>query len=222
MKKDKIKFVAGLGIACVLFAIASSWYAIHYNESRLVVPMDFSEYVFQVKDLPMICSITLLCLYVLFLFALMVKASIKNGRTVKNTQTTRKLNPKLGFLGFAGFLGFSGFWTYSVDQSVSPFIFFTFFGFFGFFFEGKMSNTLIDERYKENAMKAQLTALKTAFTVIVIALIVLCQGKLFGNLEYTLIAMIILLALTIGLTMFLSEYLLYRYDHDDQLDESEE
>lgn len=43
-----------------------------------------------------------------------------------------------------------------------------------------------------------------------------------GNLEYTLITLIIVIALSIALEIFLSEYLLYRYDHDDQFDESEE
>ena len=59
-----------------------------------------------------------------------------------------------------------GFWTYRVDQTIFPFVFFVFFGFFGFFYEGKMSNTLIDERYKENKMRAQSTANKTALSII--------------------------------------------------------
>lgn len=40
--------------------------------------------------------------------------------------------------------------------------------------------------------------------------------------EYALIATIIILSLALALGIFLSEYLLYRYDHDDQADESEE
>ena len=47
-------------------------------------------------------------------------------------------------------------------------------------------------------------------------------GKLFGNLEYTLVAAIIILSLALGLGIFLSEYLLFRYDHDDQAEESGE
>lgn len=43
-----------------------------------------------------------------------------------------------------------------------------------------------------------------------------------GNFEYTLIATIIVLSLALALGIFLSEYLLYRYDHDDHADESEE
>ena len=47
-------------------------------------------------------------------------------------------------------------------------------------------------------------------------------GKLFGNLEYTLVAAIIILSLALGLGIFLSEYLLFRYDHDDQAEEGGE
>ena len=43
-----------------------------------------------------------------------------------------------------------------------------------------------------------------------------------GNLEYTLIAVLIVLSLTVALDLFLSEYLLYRYDRADQLDEGGE
>ena len=85
-----------------------------------------------------------------------------------------------------------------------------------------MSNTFMDERYKENKMKAHLTANKTAINIIFLAALILGQGKLLGNLEYTLIALIIAVALSIALAIFLSEYLLYRYDHDEQFEGSEE
>ena len=40
-----------------------------------------------------------------------------------------------------------------------------------------------------------------------------------GCLEYTLIALVIVIALSIALELFLSEYLLYHYDHDEPFDE---
>ena len=43
-----------------------------------------------------------------------------------------------------------------------------------------------------------------------------------GCLEYTLIALVIVIALSIALELFLSEHLLYHYDHDEPFDESEE
>ena len=121
------------------------------------------------------------------------------------TNRTRKLNPQLGFLGFLD-LDLPGSW-----------IRFIFFGFFGFFYEGKMSDTLMDERFQENKNKAQLMALKIAFAVIIIALLFLSLGEYFKfmSIESLYRAGQILIALSIALSMFLSEYLLYRYDHDE-------
>ena len=222
MKKNKAKILTGCGIFCILLILVSSWYSVKFNDSRLVVPIDFNSYVFQVKDLPMIISVSLICIYVFALFITLIVSIRRNRQKTERTNTTRKLNPKLGFLGLLGFLGFAGFWTYSIDGSVSPFVFFLFFGFFGFYFEGKMSGTFMDERFRENAILAQLKAYKITFSIIIVALAVLCQGKLLGNFEYTLIAIIIVLSLALALGIFLSEYLLYRYDHGDQADESEE
>lgn len=136
-------------------------------------------------------------------------------------RTTRRVNPAFGLLGFFGFAGFLGFWTYHMDKSVFPFIFFIFFGFFGFFYEGKLSDTLMDERYQENKLKANYSANKTAMSIIFFATVLLGQGKLMGKLEYTFIAYIITVALSIALDLFLSEYLLYRYDHGKMPEESE-
>ena len=46
--------------------------------------------------------------------------------------------------------------------------------------------------------------------------------SLMDNLEYTIIALVIVIALSIALEIFLSEYLLYHYDNDEQFDKSEE
>ena len=222
MKTSKKKIWIGCGIFCVLSALLSSWYAVAYNDSRLVVPMDFKDYVFDIKDLPMIVSIFLVCVYLAALFVMLFIHGGKKRRQAKETDVTRKINPKLGCLGVLGFLGFAGFWTYPVDGTVFPFAFFLFFGFFGFYYEGKMSGTFMDERFRENIVRAKLKAYKITFGVMLIALIILCQGKLFGNLEYTLIAVIITLSLALASGIFLSEYLLYQYDHDDQAEEGGE
>ena len=97
---------------------------------------------------------------------------------------------------------------------IEPFVFFTFFGFFGFFFEGKMSNILMDERYKENAVRAELKAYRVGFGTVFALLILAGQS---GRFKADLVAPVLVagIALTVALTMFLSEYLLYRYDHDD-------
>lgn len=222
MKKINTKLTIFAGVVCALLVVLSSWYTITFNDSRFIAPMNFSEYTFRTKDLPMIVSGLLLVLYILYLCVLLVRGIITNKRKGVTGQSTRTINPKWGFLGFLGFFGFLGFWTYSVDRTIFPFVFFMFFVFFGFFYEGKMSNTFMDERYKENKIKAHMTANKIALAIIFVSILFLGQGKLIGNLEYTLIALIIVVALSIALEMFLSEYLLYRYDHDEQFDESEE
>ena len=128
---------------------------------------------------------------------------------------TRKLNPKLGFLGVLGFAGFLGIWSYQASNDVMPFIFFSFFGFFGFFFEGKMSNTLMDERYVENRMKAQLQAYRIGFSLTAITLIASSSGWLFHTNDGKLLFITISLSLSYAFVIFLAEYLLYRYDSKD-------
>ncbi len=222
MKKNKVKLWAGCGIFCIAAMVLSTWYAVTFNDSRLVVPMDFGSYSFIPQDLPMLLSVSLFGLYALALCFLLVKSIRKNKRDTTRTNRSRRVHPRLGFLGLLGFLGFAGFWAYPATGDVSPFLFFLFFGFFGFFYEGKMSGTLMDERFRENAARAQLITYRTTFSITLLALLILCQGKLLGSLEYTLIATIIVLSLTLALGIFLPEYLLYCYDHDDRIEEGEE
>lgn len=80
----------------------------------------------------------------------------------------------------------------------------------------------MDERYRENRAKARLKANGIAIDIIFIALLAVGSGKFAGSLEITLIAFVIAAAFAIALSVFLGEYLLYRYDHDDQTEESEE
>ena len=213
MKKCKWKAIIIPGIICVLILLASIWYSVKFNESRLVVKTDPETYEFSPKDLPMICSVVLTIAYGLYVMICLGKTSLQQKKAVLETNRTRKISPKLGFLGFFGFMGFMGFWTYSTDGRIFPFMYFMFFGFFGFFYEGKMSNTFMDERFKKNVNKAQLNALKVAFSLIIVEFVFLSLGSHFINLEYMLIVLHILIALSIALAIFLSEYLLYSYDH---------
>lgn len=216
MKKNKPLLLVGLGIACLAFLLGSVWYSLTFNGGRLVTPTDFSAYVFQMNDLPMLLSVLCFALYVLFLGFLLLRAVFraKRGGGAPSNHT-RKLSPMLGLLGFLGFLGFAGIWTYQVDGSIFPVCFFLFFGFFGFFFEGKMSDTLMDERFRENADRAQLKAYKTGFILLFLLLLVV-GGRVLGNLELTAIIFQAGTALILGVTLFLSEYLLYRYDCADR------
>lgn len=125
---------------------------------------------------------------------------------------TRKINPKLGLLGFAGFLGFLGF----LPQPSSipfPFLFFAFFGFFSFYYEGKMSNTLIDERFQLNAYRAEAIANKIGLMLIILGTIVFALR--FAQMEAALSFLIALIGLTFGLSIFLQQYLLYRFENEE-------
>ena len=117
-KRAKILFAAG--VVCVLFLLASIGYAVTYNESRLVVPMDLSAYEFTIKDLPMIVSVTLVTVYVC---AVVVVISV----TDRKKLVTRRVDPRLGFLGILGFLGLQGFQT-----GPDAFVRVAFLGFFWF------------------------------------------------------------------------------------------
>ena len=200
------------GVLCAALTGAAVWYDLTYNGGKLVYPMH--SYAFAPADIPMLLAIALDVLYVLYLAFLLVRGIRAQKDHVVKTGRTRRVGPKLGFLGFCGFLGFAGFWTYGAMGDLTGFIFFAFFGFFGFFFEGKMSNTLMDERYKENAVRAELKALRIGFGIIFFLLVFAGQA---GRLTAELVAPILIagIALTVALIIFLSEYLLYRYDHDD-------
>ncbi len=219
MKKTNVKRVVFLGALCVAVNLASAWYSVTFNDARLVKPMDFSEYRFQIQDLPEILSIIFILAYAGYLFLLLIRSIFAEKNRKTETQTTRRINPKYGLFGFFGLFGFLGFWTYHVDKTVYPFVFFLFFGFFGLFYEGKLSGTFMDERFRENQIKARMKASRTALSIIFFATLVLGQGKFMGNLEYTLIAFVIVVALSLALELFLGEYLLYRYDHDEQIEE---
>ncbi len=197
------------GAACALLLAAASWYAVTFQEGRLVYPMDFSVYTFQAGDLPMWLAIGALWLYVLALSALLLRALWRGRRSPQ--RFTRTLNPRLGLLGFLGFAGFLGFWTYLMGQ-IFPFAFFTFFGFFGFFYEGKLSHTMRDERYCEEQKEAQLRACRIGFTLLFLLMVIAGQGRAAARTGAVLLAG---LGLILGTTLFLSEYFLYRLDRDD-------
>lgn len=207
------------GILCAALTGAAVWYDLACNGGKLVYPMD--SYVFAAADIPMLLALGLDAMYAIYLVFLLVRGIAAQREYAAKTGHTRRLSPKLGLLGFLGFFGFAGFWGYAALGDLSGLVFFAFFGFFGFFFEGKMSDTLMDERFKENAVKAHLKAYRVGFTVIFLLLILAGQGGRF-KAELIAPALITGIALAVALTMFLSEYLLYRYDHDGAAEEEED
>lgn len=137
---------------------------------------------------------------------------------------TRKISPRLGILGCLGFLGFFGFVPFDHALGSFPFLFFGFFGFFSFYYEGKMSSTLMDERFLHNKLRAERKAYSICCGVVFLALLLTNiagsgWSKLAGALdlpiaEMKLAFLTIVLALAFGLGIFLQSFLLYRYDHE--------
>ena len=122
----------------------------------------------------------------------------------QNTRT-RRINPRLGWLGLLGLLGILGFFT----GEGFLFLFFWFFGFFGFFYEGKLSNTLRDERFILNQQRACSAACQLGLSLISLSAIFACYIDDPLLSRSFLMAM---LGLSLAATSFLQPYLLYRYD----------
>lgn len=212
MNKRRIKHLIFMGIACTLLLVSSSIYAVLYNHSRLVEPMDFSTYAFHIKDTPMIASGILFIAWIIYMVISIIKYSMHKP---VDTTHTKKLSPYLGFLGFFGFFGFTGFWTYSDLGVIYPFLFFTFFGFFGFYYDGKLSNTLRDELFEQNVKTASIKAYKTGFALLFIVIWGIGMGLLSNNLEWCAIFMLISISLIYALVLFLDKYYLYRLEKEE-------
>lgn len=212
MNKRKVKQLIYMGIVCTLLLVSSSIYAVLYNHSRLVEPMDYSIYAFHIKDIPMILSGILFIAYIIYMVISIIKYGMH--KPVDRTHT-KKLSPYLGFLGFFGFFGFAGFWTYSDLGVIYPFLFFTFFGFFGFYYDGKLSNTLRDELFEQNVKTASIKAYKTGFALLFIVIWGIGIGMLSNNLEWCAIFMLISISLIYALVLFLDKYYLYRLEKEE-------
>lgn len=90
--KMKTKVAVIWGAVCALLAVISSCYTVAFNDSRLIVPMDFSEYKFRVQDLPMIVTGIFFAVYILYLFSLLVKAIVANKCGKVSVRSTRVIN----------------------------------------------------------------------------------------------------------------------------------
>ena len=84
--------------------------------------------------------------------------------------------------------------------------------FLTFFFEGKLSHILEDELFQENKRKAQLEAYKIGFKLLFVVIWLMAIGMFSRNVEWCAIFMLISVSLIYALVLFLSNYLLYRYE----------
>jgi hypothetical protein len=222
MSKKNLKRLIVLGVIVCLCVAAAVGYSLAFNEGRLVYLMDFRSYQFNINDVPMIVAAILVILYVVYLCGSLMVYSLVNRRDSSKKGRARKISPKFGYLGFFGFVGFLGIWTYLMNGMIFPFVFFIFFGFFGFFYEGKMSNVLADERFRRNRREAELKALRIGYRLnFILLLLVGITGSRAGT---GIIAALLTagMSLIYALVMFLSEYLLYRYDQMDARDWKDE
>ncbi len=210
MLKKQMKRIILMGIACAALLIAGVTYSLLCNEGRWVKEMDMSEYVFSVKDIPMLAIGAVIAAYAVYIVVICAKAAFAK-RQADRTYT-RKVSPLWGLCGVFGFLGFGGFWTYHEYGQIFPFIFFVFFGLFGLFFEGKLSHTLEDELFQQNRQKAQLKAYKTGFVLLFAVIWLMGMGMFSHNVEWCAIFMLISISLIYALVLFLSAYFLYRYE----------
>ncbi|RGS81119.1 DUF3796 domain-containing protein [Coprococcus sp. AF21-14LB] len=210
MSKKQIKKIIFMGVGCALLLIVGTIYSLLYNDGRWVKNMDMSEYVFSYKDIPMLVIEALIALYAIYIVIICLKnAFSKNSREKRYSRT---ISPYWGLCGMFGFLGFGGFWTYDKFGEIFPFAFFVFFGFFSFFFEGKLSYILEDELFQENKRKAQLEAYKIGFKLLFVVIWLMAIGMFSCNVEWCAIFMLISVSLIYALVLFLSNYLLYRYE----------
>ncbi|MBP3870512.1 MAG: DUF3796 domain-containing protein [Faecalicoccus sp.] len=214
MKKNRFLLFAGIVCGCLL--AISTWYSISFNESRFVKKMDFSSYSFRIQDLPIIIALIVFIFYLLVLIYTIIKTALRVRRDEKKSNYTRRINKNFGFFGFFGLFGFLGIWTFREFGVIYPFLFFSFFGLFGLFYEGKMSNTLMDEMYIANKAKAESLAYKIGFNFMFIIAVALCYINSFVTDTEVLLALLsISISLDLALSVFLSKYLLYRYDYSD-------
>lgn len=132
---------------------------------------------------------------------------------------TRKINPKLGILGVFGFLGFTGFIPPALHITSgftvpSFFFFFAFFGFFGFYYEGKMSDTFMDERFIANRHRATAIADKLSFAIVFLTAI-MSISILRLDTYHTLGILIAGIGFAFGLSAFLQQYLLFGFENEE-------
>lgn len=73
-------------------------------------------------------------------------------------------------------------------------------------------HTLEDELFLENKRKAEINAYKVGFKLLFIVIWLMAIGMFSRNVEWCAIFMLISVSLIYALVIFLSNYLLYRYE----------
>ena len=174
-------------------------------------------YTYQPGDLPMLAAGALLLVYIFYVIVTVVRAALAARRAPNGTPGyTRRLSPWWGLCGVFGFIGFLGFWTWPTTGEIFPFVFFIFFGMFGLYFEGKLSHTMADEMYWEHKRAADAKAYKIGFQLLFVVLWLAGLGLFSRRVEWCAVFMLIACSLIYALVLFLSSYLLYRYERGEE------
>ena len=97
MSKKQIKKLVFIGIGLIILLITGIIYSVLFNEGRFVNKMDLSEYIFSVKDIPMLMIGALIAFYVIYLTIIVFKASMMKKNIRK--KYTRKVSPYFGIFG---------------------------------------------------------------------------------------------------------------------------
>nr|WP_307992065.1 DUF3796 domain-containing protein [uncultured Niameybacter sp.] len=130
----------------------------------------------------------------------------------KDSSRTRRISPWLGILGFLGFIGPI---IYSQTGDLMGLVFLGFFGFFSFYFEGKMSGTLRDERFKYNEQRVIMIAGRVNSVGTVFALIMTVNYIVPRGNDIALSFLVGSLSLLWAVNILLQMSLLYYFEHKE-------
>lgn len=201
-----------------IFSIIGTIHSLLFNESRLIIPTDTDTYEFRIADLilgiPLVVFILSICIASVYYPLL-----ILNKSTFKKYELgmrVPKIHNKRWLLGFAGLLGFIPFFVNYIfdlgNQYYIEVIFFAFFSQFSYCYQNKFSDVLVDERFLYNLAKAESKAYRTAYAMVIIALI-LSAPRMSGNVLNVFLLSTI--ALSYATAEILKSYYLYKYDMED-------
>ena len=101
MTKKQMKQVIFMGVGCVILLIAGIIYSLLFNDARWVKNMDMSNYVFSIKDIPMLIVGALIAIYVLYVTVIFFKNAFS--KNFKDKNYSRTVSSYWGLCGIFGF-----------------------------------------------------------------------------------------------------------------------
>ncbi len=217
MRKKGVRLLI-FGFVSMLIFVITAYFSVNTNNGRLLYPATWTSYYFKMADLPMIVGWSVLSVFFIDLAATLTVHHMATKRDFEKHGKVRRPNPGLGYLGFLGFTGFIGIFTELLYHNAAPFTLFIFFGFFGYFYEEKVSKVLSDERQRVNRREAQAKANGLGFKLQIVVLLVAMAAGMTGHAAVTAAVLTAGISLVCALTIYLTEYLVYRYDKYDVRD----